>query len=75
MIENLSGYWDAADGKTKQKILACIFKEKIENFYFENCNHVFTPEIESIMLASKVFEESKKNKRSKMTSCLSSLLF
>jgi hypothetical protein len=63
MIENLSGYWDAADGKTKQKILACIFKEKIENFYFENCNHVFTPEIESIMLASKVFKITKKKTR------------
>jgi hypothetical protein len=26
MIENLSQYWDKADGKTKQKIHGCIFK-------------------------------------------------
>jgi hypothetical protein len=60
MIENLSGYWDSADGKTKQKILGCILKEKFENFNFESCNHIFTPEIESIMLAKKVFERSEK---------------
>jgi len=31
LIENLSGYWDKADGKTKKKILGCIFYEKLEN--------------------------------------------
>ena len=30
MIENLSHYWDKADGKTKKKILGCIFTEKFE---------------------------------------------
>ena len=54
MIENLSQYWDKADGKTKKKILGCIFKEKLEDFNFERCNHIFTPEIESIILVSKV---------------------
>ncbi|MDA0309688.1 MAG: hypothetical protein O3C46_03100, partial [Bacteroidetes bacterium] len=44
MIENLSQYWDKADGKTKKKILGCIFKEKFEDFNFERCNHIFTPE-------------------------------
>ena len=34
--------------KTKQKILGCIFTEKFENFDFESCNNIFTPEIESI---------------------------
>ena len=43
MIENLSHYWDKADGKTKKKILGCIFKEKFEDFNFERCNHIFTP--------------------------------
>jgi site-specific DNA recombinase len=38
MIENLSQYWDKADGKTKKKILGCIFTEKFENFNFESCN-------------------------------------
>jgi hypothetical protein len=63
MIENLSVYWDKADGKTKQKILGCIFTEKFENFDFESCNNIFTPEIESIMLASKVLKGIKKKKR------------
>jgi hypothetical protein len=45
MIENLSHYWDKADGKTKKKILGCIFTEKFENFDFESCNNIFTPEI------------------------------
>ena len=58
MIENLSQYWDKADGKTKKKILGCIFKEKFEDFNFERCNHIFTPEIESIMLASKVLRKN-----------------
>ena len=62
MIENLILYWDKADGKTKQKILGCIFTEKFENFYFESCNHIFTPEIKSIMLASKVLKGIKKKK-------------
>ena len=65
MIENLSVYWDKADGKTKQKILGCIFTEKFENFDFESCNNIFTPEIESIMLASKVLKGIKKKKEVK----------
>ena len=37
-----------------------IFKEK-----FERCNHIFTPEIESIMLASKVLRKNKNKKEVK----------
>ena len=62
MIENLSQYWDKADGNTK-KILGCIFKEKFQDFNFERCNHIFTPEIESIMLASKVLRKELKIKK------------
>ena len=65
MIENLSQYWDKADGKTKKKILGCIFTEKFEDFDFESCNHIFTPEIESIMLASKVLRKNKNKKEVK----------
>ena len=65
MIENLSVYWDKADGKTKQKILGCIFIEKFENFDFESCNNIFTPEIKSIMLASKVLKSGKKRQEVK----------
>ena len=62
MIENLSFYWDKADGKIKQKILGCIFTEK---FDFESCNNIFTPEIKSIMLASKVLKSGKKRQEVK----------
>ena len=65
MIENLSHYRDKADGKTKQKILGCIFTEKFENFDFESCNHIFTPEINSIMLATNVLKSGKNKKEVK----------
>ena len=65
MIENLSHYWDKADGKTKKKILGCIFTEKFEKFDFESCNNIFTPEIKSIMLASKVLKSNKNKKEVK----------
>ena len=65
MIENLSQYWDKADGKTKKKILGCIFTEKFESFDSESCNNIFTPEIESIMLASKVLGNNKNKKEVK----------
>ena len=65
MIENLSQYWDKADGKTKKKILGCIFTEKFLNFDFKSCNNIFTPEIESIMLASKVLRKNKNKKEVK----------
>ena len=65
MIENLSHYWDKADGKTKKKILGCIFTEKFENFDFESCNNIFTSEIKSIMLASKVLRSNKNKKEVK----------
>ena len=65
MIENLSQYWDKADGKTKKKILGCIFKEKFEDFNFERCNHKFTPEIESIILVSEVLKKNKNKKEVK----------
>ena len=65
MIENLSQYWYKADGKTKQKILGYIFTEKFEDFDFEFCNHIFTPDIKSIMLASKVLKSNKNKKEVK----------
>ncbi len=34
----------------------CIFTEKFENLDFESCNHIFTPEIKSIMLATNILK-------------------
>ena len=42
-----------------------MFNEKFEDFNFERCNHIFTPEIESIMLASKVLQKNKNKKEVK----------
>ena len=53
------GYWDSANGKTKQKILGGIIKEKFENFDFESYNQIFTPEIESILLALRFSKRQK----------------
>jgi hypothetical protein len=39
--------------------------DKFENFDFESCNHMFTPEVESILLASKVLQGSKNKKEVK----------
>jgi len=36
-----------------------------KNFDFESCNNIFTPKIESIMLASKVLKDIKKKKEVK----------
>ena len=65
LIQNLSQYWDKSDRETKRKILGCIFKDKFENFDFESCNHIFTPEVESILLASKVLQVGKNKKEVK----------
>jgi len=39
--------------------------EKFEDFNFESCNHIFTPEIKSIILASKVLKSGKNKKEVK----------
>ncbi len=51
-----------ANRKTKKKILGCIFTE---NFDFESCNNIFTPEIKSIMLATNVLKSGKNKKEVK----------
>jgi hypothetical protein len=39
--------------------------EKFEDFNFESCKHIFTPEIKSIILASKVLKSGKNKKEVK----------
>ena len=65
MFENLLEYYRNSSGRIKKKILGCIFTEKFENFDFESCNNIFTPEIKSIMLASKVLRRNKNKKEVK----------
>ena len=58
-------------GLLAQKLFpSCVFTKKFENFDFESCNNIFTPEIESICWRVRFLKLVKKDKRSKMTSCL-----
>ena len=70
MLENLVEYYRKSDGKSKKKILSCIFSKKIvlEKSRVATCE--FTTPINVLLNASKVLKSSDKKKRSKMTSCL-----
>jgi site-specific DNA recombinase len=70
MFEDLLSFYKKVDGKTKKKILSCIFSKKL---YFENGKAAapsFTPPIEILINAGKVLEKNKKEKET-----ISDLLF
>ncbi|MFC0263829.1 recombinase family protein [Fontibacter flavus] len=62
LIENLPSFWRKADGKTKKKILGCIFEEKIENLDFDVATTPFTLEMSVLMGVEGVFDEYKNKK-------------
>ena len=55
MLENLSEYYKKADGKTKKKILGCIFSKKLVLDKGKVATYEFTKPIEGLLNASKVF--------------------
>lgn len=62
MFEDLLSLYKKVDGKTKKKILSCIFAKKL---YFENGKAAapsFTPPIEILINASKVLKSTKTKK-------------
>jgi DNA invertase Pin-like site-specific DNA recombinase len=62
MFEDLVSFYKKVDGKTKKKILSCIFSKKL---FFEDGKAAapsFTPPIEILINASKVLEKKKKEK-------------
>jgi hypothetical protein len=61
MLENIVEYYKKADGKTKKKILGCIFSKKLV-LEKGSCN---LPPIEVLLNASKVFKNPGTKKRSK----------
>ena len=66
MLENLLEFYKNSDGKTKKKILSCIFSEKIhfdENKVAAIC---FQKPIEVLLNASKVLQGCKKEKEVKI---------
>ncbi|MCD6090524.1 MAG: hypothetical protein J7J72_03425 [Bacteroidales bacterium] len=70
MLENLVEYYRESDGATKKKILGCIFSEKLILEKGKHATPIFTEPIQSIINISRALGDSKKRKRSKMTSCL-----
>jgi site-specific DNA recombinase len=66
MLENLLGFYQNSSGKVKNKILSCIFSEKI---HFDE-NRVaaisFQKPIEVLLNASKVLQRGKKEKEVKI---------
>ena len=55
MLENLVEYYQNSDGKTKKKILGCIFSEKLVLEKGKLATYEFTKPIEVLLNASKVF--------------------
>ena len=69
MLENIAEYYKNSDGKTKKKILGCIFSEKLVYEKGKVATYKFTKPIQVLLNVSKVFKNLDKKKRSKMTSC------
>ena len=62
MLENIAEYYKKSDGKTKKKILGCIFSKKIvlEKSRVATCE--FTTPINVLINASKVCRGDKNKK-------------
>ena len=62
MLENLVEYYRKSDGKTKKKILSCIFAEKLVLDKGTVLTPVFTEPIQLILRISEVLESSDNKK-------------
>ena len=65
MLENIVEYYGKADGKTKKKLLGCIFSEKLiwQKGRVATCE--FTKPLQVLLNASKVFKNSGTKKEVK----------
>ena len=72
MLENTAEYYKNSDGKTKKKILGCIFSKKLVTEKGKVATYEFTKPIEILLNASKVFRKSgtKKEVAYNLLSCL-----
>ena len=66
MLENLTGYYKAADGQTKKKILGCIFSEKLVFEKGRVATTTFTEPIQVLFKIAKVLQGSKNKKEVKI---------
>jgi site-specific DNA recombinase len=60
MMENLVEYYRKADGRTKNKILSCIFAEKFIIVKRKVATTLFTPQVQVLLNINKDFQRSKK---------------
>lgn len=65
MLEDLVGFYRNSDGKTKKKILSCIFSEKVHFDENKDAAISFTKPIEILLNITKVLQGSKKEKEVK----------
>ena len=62
MLEDLVGFYKSVDGRTKNKILGCIFSEKLHLEEKKVATPKFTTPIELLLNASKVLQNGKNKK-------------
>ncbi len=65
MLEDLVGFYKSVDGRTKNKILGCIFSEKLYLEEKKVATPKFTTPIELLLNASKVLQNGKNKKEVK----------
>ena len=72
MLENIEEYYTKSDGKTKKKILSCIFSKKLVFEKGRVATFEFTPTIQVLLNTSKVFKNSgtKKEVAYDLLSCV-----
>jgi hypothetical protein len=68
MLEDLVGFYKSVDVGIKNKILGCIFSEKLYLEEKKVATPKFTTPIELLLNASKVLQNYKNKKRSLITS-------
>jgi site-specific DNA recombinase len=62
MLENLVEFYRKADGKTKKKILGCIFSEKLIFEKGKSCNQPFSKPVSILLMIVNELQGSKKKK-------------
>ena len=74
-MESIVEYYKKADGKTKKKILSCIFSKTLTLQKGKVATHEFTKPMQVLLNTSKVFKNSgtKKEVENDLLSCVAPL--
>ncbi len=75
MLENIAEYYKKSDGKTKKKILGCIFSKKLVFEKGKVATYKYTIPIQVLLNASEVFKKlgTKKEVENDLLSCVAPL--